>query len=257
MSLSSITNNISQAACLLNENENGQAVKLLADTVKSPLAGFVDGTTIAFETHLEYEQRLFENACQVYCIDTPFINSEDNVSPDNVFRFYRKAFALKPLTEGADPKSISNQLIGITMYNLGLGYHRQGMQTGNSRLLRKALNMYSVALAAMRHYSTGGIERFIAIAITNNIGHLHALDFETDRAETVLVFYQSSLRAVGCGMVCWLRKNFSHSPVDAFSLLLRSQLVRAAHSYIRLEQITFHCQRLSPCRLLRSANIVH
>lgn len=185
MSWTPIVADISKAVSFLQEDKNKQALQLLAYDAKSFMVNILE------QIQGDLPGQRFEGVSEVGCVATPPIASDMNVSPCNEFRFYRNAFTIKLLNENLEPRFIVHQLTGIIMYNMALAYHREGIQQGNLKLLRKALSVYRVALSSLLQCSSRGVGRFLMLAVSNNMGHIHALFFEyevIDRYQAFLIF---------------------------------------------------------------------
>lgn len=182
MSLVKILSNVSVAASLLQDNRNVEATQVLARDVRSMHSGVLGKSLDSFRSSLDFQVQPLEAYCRVYSVDTPKIKSDMCISPDNVFKFYRKAFCVETFA-GVDPSLVANQLTGILMYNLALGYHREGIRRGSTKILERALGIYNVALVSFRQCSGQGVERFLFLAVANNIGHIHAIHFDMDKAQ--------------------------------------------------------------------------
>ena len=183
MSLTKILSTISTAACLLKENKNGEAIRILARDAKRLIMDVLDCPCNNCEISIKSCELTLAHFFQVYFVDTSCIVSEASISPDNAFCFYPKAIVASTIRESVPVGSVINHLAGITMYNMGLGYHREGIQQGNSKLLEKALTMYGAALSSFKLCSVGDIERSLLMAVTINMGHIHSLHFELAKSE--------------------------------------------------------------------------
>jgi hypothetical protein len=84
------------------------------------------------------------------------------------------------ITESGVTRSFCHHMSGIFLYNIGLAHHLEALQRGNSQLLAKALDFYSMAHLAIRADQTTPLEiqaqllNLGELAIVNNIGHIHA-----------------------------------------------------------------------------------
>lgn len=176
---------ISTATSLLHENKNSLAIHLLGQTLRQLLA---QPRTLSGEGHLQDSKA---HSFRIYAIDTPSIHNELTVSPDNSYVFYPRAFGAMPL-EATNPMEMttkySNQFLGIIMYNIALGYHREGLLRGSSKLLRKALTMYLPAFAVSQQCPLGGLKRSLMMAITNNMGHIHSIHFDSEKVKEYHIY---------------------------------------------------------------------
>jgi hypothetical protein len=79
-----------------------------------------------------------------------------------------------------DTEFYNHMLTAALIYNLGMTFHQEGLKTGDSQALSKALRFYSMAHetlaaaenASLKEKSNGLALGFLAVA--NNIGHVHA-----------------------------------------------------------------------------------
>jgi hypothetical protein len=81
----------------------------------------------------------------------------------------------KNIPESGVPRSFCLHMSGIFLYNIGLAHHLEGLQRGNSQLLAKALDFYSMAhLTFIPLEVQAQLLNLGELAIVNNIGHIHA-----------------------------------------------------------------------------------
>lgn len=177
MSLANILYSLSHATCLLQENHNDEAIEILALDVKPAIADILTAP-VTSGCLREIQGRSFEEVCYVYPIETSPVKGELNVSPDNKFCFYPKAFEVHLLDHDVSASFLANQLTGIAMYNLALAYHREGIQRGSSKHMCQALSLYRVAISSLRQCSGSATEVTLMLAAANNMGHIYSLYFE-------------------------------------------------------------------------------
>ena len=165
----------------MQENNNGAAAQILVRDVKTVLADML--IEPVHSNHIRrLQQGSFGEICHVYTIETTPVDSDMNVSPDNLFCFYQKAFAAKILDENVTSSSVVVRLTAVAMYNLALAYHREGIQRGSSKLLYKALSMYSIAMSSLSEGPQNAVDQMLLLAIGNNMGHIHSIHFEAEEA---------------------------------------------------------------------------
>ena len=75
------------------------------------------------------------------------------------------------------------------MYNLGLVLHKEGIQTGKSILLLKALRFYCSSRDLLRSLEPGGLlwnDVAFLLGLLNNMAHAHAILANFQEANTIL-----------------------------------------------------------------------
>ena len=103
-------------------------------------------------------------------------------SSDDFFAIYDRALHMSlgsiPLT--GVPSFYCNLLAGVLLYNLGLAHHLDALQRGDSQMLAKALDFYSMSHITLTNDCSGLMDRHVELlslgllAIANNVGHIHA-----------------------------------------------------------------------------------
>jgi hypothetical protein len=111
--------------------------------------------------------------------DAPTLKNADmEMSPDSMFVMFNRAIILSPATPAAQSSAYEATVESVLLYNMGLVYHREGAERGCSTLLRRALNVYRVALKSLSlHKNQAGRSRMIDLvlfALVNNMGHIHS-----------------------------------------------------------------------------------
>lgn len=96
-------------------------------------------------------------------------------SPNSAFYVYKKAFSIPETEMDADGIAI------ILIYNYGLALQRRGLLRGEDLSLRKAKKMYAMSLdlAELMEHNGRGLSQVLAMALCNNLGHLHSHFLET------------------------------------------------------------------------------
>ena len=96
-----------------------------------------------------------------------------------IFALYHRAlhFSLRRDLLTGTPQECGYLIVGVLLYNLGLAYQIDGLETCQSRQLGKAIDWYTLAEASL---ATGNVKkldvRLCELAITNNIGHIYAFN---------------------------------------------------------------------------------
>ena len=107
--------------------------------------------------------------------------SSDSNTYDDVYILFNRALHLSP--EAADMVGradfYDHLMAAVFFYNIGLAYHLNGLRSGDSKLLQKALDFYLTAYGKMTDQSMhlrGRIDllNLAFMALVNNIGHVHA-----------------------------------------------------------------------------------
>jgi hypothetical protein len=106
---------------------------------------------------------------------------------DDFFSIYNRALHCSMghnnsnIPESGLPRSFCRHMSGIFLYNIGLTHHLEALQRGNSQLLAKALDFYSMAHLTFTTDRTNPLEmqaekmlNLGELAIANNVGHIHA-----------------------------------------------------------------------------------
>jgi hypothetical protein len=113
----------------------------------------------------------------IHTVDAPAIKNRDlEMSPDNMFVLFNRAIILSPSAQ-ADKAATES----VLFYNLGVVYHREGVERGCSALLRKALHAYEKAWQALRKSPAGS--DLVMFALVNNTGHIHSHFFDKQAAD--------------------------------------------------------------------------
>lgn len=105
---------------------------------------------------------------------------------DDVFLLFNRAISLSPRIKEMDENCEAlNQIVAVVLtYNVGLVHHLEGLAFGNSNLLIRSLEFYSLAYTALRVCLSStwnntierftGTHHFALLALVNNLGHIHA-----------------------------------------------------------------------------------
>jgi hypothetical protein len=117
--------------------------------------------------------------------DVPALKNADmETSPDNMFALFNRAIILSSVsTPNARSSAYEATVASVFMYNIGLVYHRDGIERGCSALLRKALNAYERARKSLHKSQAGSIFDLILFALLNNMGHIHSHFFDKQEAD--------------------------------------------------------------------------
>jgi len=138
----------------------------------------------------------------IHVVKAPEIkNKEMEVSPDSTFAMFNRALVIfepiSPVAAAAAAYSGDGScstyddysydlIMSVFLYNLGLVYHREGVERHSSAALRKALYVYECAGAALsrsRHHVPSPSYNVVMFGIVNNVGHIHAHLFHRPAAE--------------------------------------------------------------------------
>lgn len=104
-----------------------------------------------------------------------------------VFALYDKAFKIPQSFEPSANELPDYRAAAIVLYNIGLCYHMIGLRSeGQKRHLRLALKQYQCAETLLASDNLRPCDLHLAMAMRNNIGHIHSHFFETEQAHECL-----------------------------------------------------------------------
>ena len=177
---------LNAAACIaLHEGSLETSVQLLRsalDIYRVELTGYEKG-----ELHLELTQTELDNhllavsAHETLCDDA-------QVSPGNIYSCFNVAFCFEAM---ADVDCVAL----VCLYNYGLSLHRRGMTTGRDSDLRKAIQLYSMAIgllsdeALASRYELGRV----GLALLTNLTQLYHHFLQYDQVERCLRYLRHML----------------------------------------------------------------
>lgn len=121
----------------------------------------------------------------IHEIRLPSPVTEMDVSPDNPFRFFNVAFAVDPCIETvSSPEVFQLTVSSVSLYNLALAHHQQGLKCGYSRDLRCALTFYRLAAKTVHSWcETSPAEaELLILTIMANMAQIHAHHYDLRQA---------------------------------------------------------------------------
>jgi hypothetical protein len=125
----------------------------------------------------------------IHTVDAPAIKNRDmEISPDSMFVLFNRAIILLQSARADEATTAS-----VLLYNMGLVYHREGIERGCSALLRKALHGYEMA-GRVLHKSPAGSD-LVMFALINNMGHIHSHFFNKQVADGCRRFLSHDISA--------------------------------------------------------------
>lgn len=124
------------------------------------------------------------------------------IEQQSMVTVYNRAFVLT--TEDDEPASFSNNehtVPAVLLYNMGLSHHIQAMASGNSAVLRKALQLYTMSFTLLEQASEvlNDMDIMVLLALANNMGVIAASQFfDRAGAETSRQMMERVLGSVDC-----------------------------------------------------------
>lgn len=181
--------NIRAATSLINQGLHEEAVSILRHT----LAGVHRSLTTSSHRTLVKTYRYGGPSCRqvnsskLFTIETldpeAFIESSEN---SNMFTVFDEAFVFRPGASTTRLELLHVQSL-VLLFNIGLAYHKQGLMESRSEPMHCALEMYRACLEVVDliyitntkvHREVQSEMKFLALAVLNNIGHLHFYFFD-------------------------------------------------------------------------------
>lgn len=183
------------AVLYVTQNRSGDAVSSLVGGLKTLLDESIPDS-FKYEDKFVCSSSLtegFPDGCgegSIHAVHAPpFHNTEMSNSPDHVFSVFNRALIITPVSPSSDLQGNDEYKAIITcvlLYNLGLIFHREGVERGSCVSLRQALNIYETARRAISSRSTMDVNesvlRLISFCLMNNMGHIYGTLFETNAA---------------------------------------------------------------------------
>ena len=231
-----------KAAHLIAIGSNHEAVGLLRQGLASVLSDLQSSASLSkfedvpmvLETDDESSVSSFDDeddssdAHVVTSIDALHLPKESmSVCPNNAFTIFNKALHFEKF-EPATLLSDKTRVASVFLYNIGLAYHREGIQTGTSHFLHRALEFYKMAFETLdqsESFDTDFIT-FVMLAVTNNIGHIKSHFFEIDEMQECRSLLHSLLSTTVPG-ACMGEDEYAFFH---HSLVFQSSVVRFAPS---------------------------
>lgn len=186
------------AVALLLANQPEEATKLLRQGLKIHLneivrKGKLETSTAAdypssHERHPTVKWSPFNQEVPklVTTVKISEMDSVSTVSGEHIFLFFNRAFTIDlSATEGVNPETYKYLTTAVLLYNMALSYHERGCQTGESKLLDRALYFYDLAFKTvhenLRRCEHCEFGRFILLATANNLGHIYSQQYDLKR----------------------------------------------------------------------------
>ena len=113
---------------------------------------------------------------------------------------YNRAFVLQSEEK---PSFTENEhtVPAVLLYNMGLSHHMQAMQSGNSTVLRKALQLYTMSFTLLEQASDmlNDMDIMVLLALSNNMGVITGSQFyDRAGAETSRQMMERVLGSADC-----------------------------------------------------------
>lgn len=176
-----------RAVRLLQQNEQDQAAyllrkslkMLLVEVVKEKVSSPVSTSWMHLPHDKESEKKL------VFTVPIDDVSEEhEEASPCNIFAFFNRAFVLvDDHDQTLTSTDYQHETTAMLLYNMGLCYHSKGIRIGDSKALERALYFYQLAhktLTENQPLFDETLARFILLALTNNLGHVHSHFFNLE-----------------------------------------------------------------------------
>jgi hypothetical protein len=190
-----------KAVQLLQEGRHREAICCLRRGVKFVLAQVADTTTelpslvpFAFEAQ---QQSMQESRSSLQCLDydiddderlaytvaIPEMHNAMSSSPENVFVVFNRAFTY--YEDGVFSSSADyTKATATLLYNMGIAFHRLGIQENNTAALKQSLYTYQMAYSVLSENCDDSFSYLVMLALCNNMSHIHGHFFNLKEARS-------------------------------------------------------------------------
>jgi hypothetical protein len=181
-----------EAICCLRRGVKFVSAQVLADTTTDPLPSLVP---FAFEAQ---QQSMQESRSSLQCLDSVDIDGDERLtytvaipevhgtmssSPENVFVVFNRAFTYYEDGDFSSPADYAKATATL-LYNMGIAFHRLGIQENNTAALKKSLYTYQMAYTVLSQKCDDSFSYLVMLALCNNMSHIHGHFFNLKEARS-------------------------------------------------------------------------
>jgi hypothetical protein len=122
-----------------------------------------------------------------------------NYREQHAFSLYDRAFVVKSADEkGLLSETNRSRTLVVVLYNMAVTYHLMGVRDANDQKknLKRSMRYYRMAMEVLGRNDDIDRKKILYLAVSNNMGNIHAHLFETARAQICLDRMASALEAL-------------------------------------------------------------
>ncbi|EEC48433.1 predicted protein [Phaeodactylum tricornutum CCAP 1055/1] len=138
------------------------------------------------------------NTASEISISLVTISESTRGDSDNCFSLLNRGLTFTSTGTSPNSGNTHTKVTSVLLYNSGLACHLQGLKSGSSAHLKKAVQFYEMALSAIDSLGTGrdDFSALALLALANNKGHIKSCFFETEETRSCLELLSGTFSSI-------------------------------------------------------------